>query len=160
MAWGTLRLVALRTQPDALSLGEGVWGFGQTLPILLSVLPLWSIYSSIYGEIALSSCPKVKLIPVEIKYCYPDPTQEQLFLPQHEERPVQADVLNEFCRSSWFYRLIALMFGFAMVILTDILYTFSLVADNQRFLGLRWSGISGRRILHAIRIRDTNRLLY
>lgn len=124
LAWGTLRLVALRTQSNALGLGEGVWGFGQTLPILLSVLPLWSIYSSIYGEIAPSPFPKVKLISVEIKYCYPNPTQEQPFLPQHEERPVQADFLNELCRSSWFYRLIALMFGFAMVILTDILYTF------------------------------------
>lgn len=55
LAWGTIRLVALRVQSDSLGLGEGIWGFGQILPLLLSVLPLWSIYSSIYGEIALST---------------------------------------------------------------------------------------------------------
>ena len=124
LAWGTLRLVALRTQSKSLGVGEGVWGFGQTLPIVLSVLPLWSIYSSVCGEVAPSPFPNVYLMLVELDYSHPNPTTEQPCLPRHEERPGQADVLNELCRSPWFNRLIALMFGFAMVILADILYTF------------------------------------
>ena len=124
LAWGTLRLVALRTQSNALGLGEGVWGFGQTLPILLSVLPLWSIYSSIYGGIALFPFLDVKLIFVETNHRHLNATQEQPSLPQHNGKPVRADVLNELCAYPWFYRLIALMFGFALVILADILYTF------------------------------------
>ena len=48
MIWGTLRLVATRT--ESVVAGEGVWGFGQILPMLLSTLLLWAIDGTIYGE--------------------------------------------------------------------------------------------------------------
>ena len=48
LAWGTLRIIALKILSNVP--GEGDWGFGQILPLLLSVLPIWSICSSIYGK--------------------------------------------------------------------------------------------------------------
>ena len=50
LAWGSLRLIGLRYNAsfDGIT-HEGVWGFGQILPVLLSALPLWYIVSSVYG---------------------------------------------------------------------------------------------------------------
>lgn len=47
LAWGIIKLVVLRTEVklDA----EHVWEFGQILSVLLSILPMWSIFGAIYG---------------------------------------------------------------------------------------------------------------
>ena len=48
LAWGTLKLVGLRMLSGVVG-EEGAWGFGQIMPMLLAILPLWFICSSIYG---------------------------------------------------------------------------------------------------------------
>lgn len=32
---------------------ESQWGFGQLLPVLLSFLPIWTVYETIYGRLFL-----------------------------------------------------------------------------------------------------------
>lgn len=49
LAWGTLRLIALQVISDLPE--EARWGFGQIPPVILSLLPLWSIYTLLYGTI-------------------------------------------------------------------------------------------------------------
>lgn len=43
LAWGTLRLMGLRAQSHIAD--EDQWGFGQVLPLVLSVLPIWWLFT-------------------------------------------------------------------------------------------------------------------
>lgn len=43
LAWGTVRLMGLRAQSQIAD--EDQWGFGQVLPLLLSVLPIWWLFT-------------------------------------------------------------------------------------------------------------------
>ena len=47
LAWGIIKLVVRRTELNLAE--EHVWGFGQILSVFLSILPMWSIFSGIYG---------------------------------------------------------------------------------------------------------------
>lgn len=47
LAWGVIKLVVRRTEVTLD--GEHVWGFGQILSVFLSILPMWSIFGTIYG---------------------------------------------------------------------------------------------------------------
>lgn len=44
LVWGTLRSVGLRIQTHVSD--ENRWGFGQTLPLVLSILPIWCLLST------------------------------------------------------------------------------------------------------------------
>ena len=48
LAWGTLKLIGLRMLSGVVG-EEGAWAFGQIMPMLLTILPLWLVSSSIYG---------------------------------------------------------------------------------------------------------------
>lgn len=43
LAWGTLRLIGLRAQSNVAD--EDQWGFGQILPLVLSILPIWWLFT-------------------------------------------------------------------------------------------------------------------
>lgn len=44
LGWGTFRLLGLRAQWHPV--GEDQWGFGQILPLVLSILPIWCLFTS------------------------------------------------------------------------------------------------------------------
>ena len=44
---------------------------------------------------------------------------------------VKTDVVNDLSKSSWFYRVIALIFGFALVLIADLLYNFPSAPINK-----------------------------
>ncbi|KAL9611606.1 MAG: hypothetical protein Q9167_003764 [Letrouitia subvulpina] len=49
LAWGCLRIAALRFEANELNIGgENVWSFGQVLPLLLAFLPLWTIFCTLF----------------------------------------------------------------------------------------------------------------
>lgn len=53
LAWGIIKLVVHRA---AVHLDEEhMWGFGQILSVFLSILPMWSILSGLYGILYIHS---------------------------------------------------------------------------------------------------------
>lgn len=77
LAWGTLRVVYLRTGVSTMNgeigvstmIGdtseENLWGFGQFLAIILSTFPLWSIYTSIQGVFMFFPSGDIPLMPYD-----------------------------------------------------------------------------------------------
>lgn len=60
-----MRIVVIRiagSQPE-----DNMWGFGQTLAVILSVVPLWGLYERIYGILILRDLMnEVKLTAIKI----------------------------------------------------------------------------------------------
>lgn len=52
LAWGSLRVIGLRIVTELQE--ERKWRFGQIFPILLSFLPLWSVYETLFGRLLFS----------------------------------------------------------------------------------------------------------
>lgn len=46
LVWGALRMIGLRIQTRISD--ENKWGFGQTLPLVLSIIPIWCLLSTSY----------------------------------------------------------------------------------------------------------------
>lgn len=59
LAWGTLRLIGFRLQPDVKA--EDYWGFGQILPLMLSLLPVWCFFNTFFD--AEKRCANVTALP-------------------------------------------------------------------------------------------------
>ena len=58
LAWGTIHLFTARSYlPQG---AENVWSFGQTLPVVLLMLPVLSIAEDCYGKIKLLESCKLK----------------------------------------------------------------------------------------------------
>lgn len=64
LAWGSLRLIGLRIVTKLQE--ERKWGFGQIFPILLSFLPLWSVYEQLSGRL-LSSLVIILYLTIILK---------------------------------------------------------------------------------------------
>lgn len=60
LAWGTLRLIGFRL--EATVQDEDSWGFGQVLPLMLSLLPVWSFFNTFFdtekGRASVTALPQ------------------------------------------------------------------------------------------------------
>ena len=103
LAWGTLRIIGLRMLSHLPS--EDSWGFGQTLAVLLSTVPIWSFFSTIQ----------------EAKY--DDVKNGQETERKADEHEV-IEALHSIEQSGWFRSLLGFMFGIAIQFAAEVLYRF------------------------------------
>lgn len=100
LVWGTLRLVQHRYHSSLA--GENTWGFGQVLALILSILPLWSFFSTL---------------------------QETVRAPLAIDTDIRAasvvDGLGQLHHHYWFNGLIGFMLGTALTLAGGTLYVFA-----------------------------------
>lgn len=69
LAWGILRLVGLKIGAGLQE--ENDWGFGQILPVVLTFLPIWSVYEKLVSKSSRSQtttlCSSVFILIVLLK---------------------------------------------------------------------------------------------
>ncbi|KAL8822614.1 MAG: hypothetical protein Q9191_006652 [Dirinaria sp. TL-2023a] len=124
LAWGSLRLVGLRYEASLLGIaGEDSWGFGQILPVLLTALPLWAMISTLYEtryrrQDANLPISNSRVLDVEI----------------HSSSGVQEGenvAILDVSETTWFYKLVTLLFGFALFFIASCLYNFPAAPINN-----------------------------
>ncbi|KAL9601181.1 MAG: hypothetical protein Q9219_002681 [cf. Caloplaca sp. 3 TL-2023] len=99
LAWGTLRLIGLRAQSHIAD--ENQWGFGQVLPLVLSVLPLWWLFT-------LSCSPKRPTADASVR------SQPRSNNPFPRMRKVK--------KTTWFRSLTYLILGMVTVLTAYLLF--------------------------------------
>ena len=133
LAWGTLRLVSLRANNGRSA--EDLWGFGQIMAVMLSLLPLWTIYACIQGLPWPCSSSDIALMPyIEIKY-----NEANGALPVHNSSVPVNSPLNsprpfpqlELYQTAWFPKLIILMFAMALIFAANVLWFFPILAEDH-----------------------------
>lgn len=130
LAWGTLKLIGLRIGASVNE--ESKWGFGQILPVLLSLLPLWSIYEKFSGRSLLTLTTRVLL-----GFFHPDGNLEDEKSRYYKVKSSPSKLGSDHHWSklqlhqrTWFSKLIILIFGLAFVFAWDLLYNFPLGQVN------------------------------
>lgn len=115
-----------------------MWGFGQTLAIILSLVPLWGMYERIYGTIIL-----IDLIE-EVKLTAIKDTKirglHQTILPiSASNRAIGPTFGPEVFGTHWFRRIVVLIFGMALIPAIYHIYIFGYldpIDDLSLLLGL------------------------
>lgn len=100
LVWGTLRLVGLRIQMDVPD--ENLWGFGQILPLLLSILPIWCLLST--------SCCSGQILSAESAFCCKN------------QDTTCSSTLRRIKRTTWFRILTILIIGTAAILAAYLLF--------------------------------------
>ncbi|KAL8734796.1 MAG: hypothetical protein Q9181_003040 [Wetmoreana brouardii] len=133
LAWGTLRIGGLRLEANRNGIhGENIWGFGQILPLLLSFLPLWGIFSTVYE--ARRWGPQTDLpTPIVSVPDMEDNTRDKKFLQEatvatinlsdHPHNSDNTEILDV-SDCGWYSKLVILLFGSALVLMASCLLKF------------------------------------
>lgn len=100
LAWGALRMIGLRIQTRISD--ENKWGFGQTLPLVLSVLPIWCLLST-------SHCSRH------------DPYAERTSC-RKTQHITRTSSFRRIRRSTWFRVLTILIIGTAAIMAAYLLF--------------------------------------
>ncbi|KAI4096247.1 MAG: hypothetical protein LQ344_001073 [Seirophora lacunosa] len=116
LIWGALRLVALQSQFQVPAEDEGRWGFGQVLPLLLSIFPIWC---SITESSDLHSS---------------DLGQDATTFRTQEDRDFL--IIQEIRQTLWFRSLTALILGKAIVVAAYILVEYPAATVSARTAAL------------------------
>ncbi|KAI4253394.1 MAG: hypothetical protein LQ352_003713 [Teloschistes flavicans] len=126
LAWGILRLVGLRYKASLVSItGENTWTFGQTLPVILAVFPLCTIFTTFYNKKVEQRQDSVTAGTNPVV----DDTESQTHnrLSRQDETIHNLDVSDRI----WFPKLLGLMFGLALFLIGTCLFNFPAAPINK-----------------------------
>ncbi|KAL8691732.1 MAG: hypothetical protein Q9218_003103 [Villophora microphyllina] len=125
LAWGSLRLIGLRYEASLVPIkGENAWGFGQITPILLAVLPLCTIFTTLYEKRIERQETKGSIMIKAIK-------DEEGTINEEQDNQEDTIELLDMSSCAWFPKLINLVFGLALVLIGSFLYNFPAAPINN-----------------------------
>lgn len=128
LIWGTLRLVALRSQNPLPEEAKAQWGFGSVLPLLFSIFPIWYSITEPSNSQFSDLCRNATSCPVQGNRDF--------------------SVIREIRQTLWFRSLTVLILGKAIVIAAYVVAEYPAASVSGRTPGLDTLAYSpGRRLL-------------